>query len=119
MSKSIKLKNNTYLDNSSIAFGRYNLKQIMTIYNDTEANDIKELLRKKIDIAKSYLNGSTLTVIVTGGWKGHDFAFTIVNRARENSEIYTAVAFFSNMVYLCRLHTDTYVYFQFLMNEIK
>ena len=47
MSKSIKFRNNTYLDTSSIAHNKTNLKDIinkrMYGYQDTSASDVKEL----------------------------------------------------------------------------
>ena len=84
MSKSIKFRNNTYLDTSSIAHNKTNLKDIinkrMYGYQDTSASDIKELLRKKIAYGSSLCTLTNESVVFSGGWSGISFGLTLYSQ---------------------------------------
>ena len=105
MAKSIKLKNDVYLDGGSI-----NPK--LDLFNDTSGNDWKDFLKNKIDfcIANINTNKQNAQTFINGGWQGVTYGFGIFSKV---GTVYQLVWHSYIGTYYCRKNDDgTYVYNQ-------
>ena len=119
MSKAIKFRNNTYLDTSSISHLNINLKDIinrrMYSYQDTPANDIKELLRKKIEYGSSICTQQNESIVFSGGWRNINFGVTLYSQTGTTRH---AIWFSTSGVYFGRQYNGNYDYYQIPMNKL-
>lgn len=109
MSRSIKFKNNDYIDSSGIAHNREQLNNIIVIdkMNDTSGNDWKEMLRNKIDYCIPLFTRENQSIVLNGGWQGVNFGFAMVTRI---DTIYQIVWFSTNGAFYCRKSGNEYLY---------
>ena len=119
ISKSIKFRNNTYLDTSSIVHNKINLKDIinkrMYGYQDTSASDVKELLRKKIAYGSSLCTTNNESIVFSGGWSGINFGVTLYSQTGDTRH---AIWFSTSGIYLGRQYNGNYEYYQIPMNKL-
>jgi hypothetical protein len=111
MSRSVKPKNNDYIDSSGIVYNREQLNNIIIIdkFNDTSGNDWKEMLRNKIDYCIPLFTRENQTIILNGGWQNMNFGFAMVTKI---GTVYQIVWFSSSGAYYCRKSGNEY-YFDF------
>lgn len=119
MSKSIKFRNNTYLDTSSISHKNISLNSIidkrMYGYQDTPAGDIKELLRKKIEYGSSLCSQNNESVVFSGGWQNVNFGVTLYSQTGSTKH---AIWFSTSGVYFGRQYNGNYEYYQIPLNKL-
>lgn len=111
MSKSIKFKNNNYLDSSSITHNKHQLNDLLNKHffghEDTSGAEIKEVLRKKMEYGSNLCTKEYETVMFTGGWQGINFGFSIFSKEKETKHL---VWISVRGVYICRYTDGNYEY---------
>lgn len=107
--KSIKLKNDHYIDSSGIMHNREPLNNIIIIdkFNDTSGNGWKEMLKNKINYCIPLFTRTNQTISLNGGWQGVDFGFAMVSRI---NNVYQIVWCSNSGIYYCRKIGDEYNY---------
>ncbi len=127
MSKSIKLKDNTYIDSTGVSHNRDTLKnklnsidtnianRTLDIYQDTVGSDVKEMLRNKIDYGASKSTKTNETILLNGGWSTRNYGFGIYSKIGNTQHI---VWFSTFGIYMCRKHNGTYNYYQVSLTTI-
>jgi len=121
MGKSYKLSDdNKYIDFEALAINDIPAKTLMSLYNDTSADDIKDLLDKKEALCKPYLKyGKLPFVILPGGWRGINFGVTIAFWLAENEEHIMQTLWLSNTgIYSLRTIGSYKSYTQVLFSDI-
>lgn len=119
MSKSIKFKNNNYLDSSSITHNKHQLNDILNKhfygYEDTLGTDIYEILRNKMEYGSSLCTKEAETVMFGGGWKGENFGLSIFSK----DNLVKHLIWISIMgVYICRYYNGNYEYRTLSWNDL-
>ena len=115
MSRSVKPKNNDYIDSSGIVHNREQLNNIIIIdkFNDTSGNDWKEMLRNKIDYCIPLFTRENQTIILNGGWQNMNFGFAMVTKITDTHQtdaIYQIVWCSGFGMYYCRKIGNDYNY---------
>lgn len=109
MSRSIKFKNNDYIDSSGVTHNREKLSDIIIIdkFNDTSGADWKEMLRNKIDYCIPLFTRENQTIILNGGWQTVNYGFAMVTKINTVYQIVWCSNF--GMCY-CRKMGNDYFY---------
>lgn len=112
MSKSFKFKENNFLDSSGVVKGRETLNQYfekrIECYNDTSANDVKELLRNKISSIETQLaNVTNGMMFLNGGWYGRNYGMAIGGKQGGSIIVFML---FHDGVYVARKLNNVYSY---------
>ena len=110
MAKSIRLKNNVFLDSSSI-YPKLNN------YNESSGTSTTNLLKNKLDwcIANIKIGEQGITFI-NGGWSQNSFGFGLFSKI---ANVYQLIYFDENFIgYCAKLWNNNYIYKKIDMNNI-
>lgn len=90
---------------------KYNLKNIIELYNDTSGSNWETMLQNKIDYCIDNIDTSKTNVeaFVNGGWYGVNYGFGLFSKT---GSVYQLVWFSFGKIYYCRLYNGNYSYDQ-------